>query len=159
MHRNDLNFAFYVNLHFLLISTFSSDLQWPNTMVYSQDSYVATINTVSWILGAIVIFLTCARIFGRTAVIHQAGWDDVFMGCATVSSLSSSASQHLLTLSFNWQISAIICSALVTTGTTYGLGIHTKDITNPNDKTEAIKYTVIAPAWSIICSSFGNSPS
>ncbi|KAF3020078.1 hypothetical protein E8E14_002252 [Neopestalotiopsis sp. 37M] len=51
-------------------------------------------------------------------------------------------------------VSAIICSAIVTTGTTYGLGIHTKDIASPNDKSEAIKYTVVAPAWSIICSSF-----
>lgn len=90
VNRNDLSFAFCLTLYFLFIAIFNSNLRWPKTMAYSEDSYVAIINTVSWILGSIVIFLTCARIFGRTAVIHQAGWDDAFMGCATVST-----SRHL----------------------------------------------------------------
>lgn len=57
-------------------------------MAEVDDSYVTALNIVSWLLGGIIVVLTSARLFGRTAVIHhQAGWDDVFMACATVSDL------------------------------------------------------------------------
>ncbi|KAI1078791.1 hypothetical protein F5B20DRAFT_581826 [Whalleya microplaca] len=99
------------------------------------DSYVTALFVVSWTFGGIIITLSIVRIWGRTSVINQAGWDDLFMCLATAF--------------------AIGCSALVTVGASYGLGKHLDSIDGPKNKANAIKYTVIAPALSIISSTFG----
>ncbi|KAI0878085.1 hypothetical protein GGS24DRAFT_509119 [Hypoxylon argillaceum] len=98
----------------------------------SEADYVTTLNVVSWVLISIVIAVTIARILGRTLVTKQTGWDDFFL---VVGSLS-----------------ALTCSSLVTVGVSYGLGRHQADIKDPHDLSEAIKYTIIAPVFSIISS-------
>jgi hypothetical protein len=40
----------------------------------------------------------------------------------------------------------------VTIGTSYGIGMHTVDIEDPNNLVQAIKYTIIAPAISLFAS-------
>lgn len=52
-------------------------------------------------------------------------------------------------------MSAIVCSALVTVGTKFGLGRSKDSIHNSGDLANAIKYTVIAPALSVVSSTFG----
>ncbi|KAI1173156.1 hypothetical protein F4777DRAFT_581278 [Nemania sp. FL0916] len=98
----------------------------------AEPDYVITLNVVSWVLTSIVIVLVTARIVGRTLVTRQTGWDDFFIILGA--------------------LSALTCSALVTVGVSYGLGRHQADIKDPNDLSEAIKYTIIAPALSIISS-------
>lgn len=46
---------------------------------------------------------------------------------------------------------------LVTVGTHYGLGRHKDDIAEPRDRMLAIKYTVVAPNFSIISTSFSKA--
>ncbi|KAI1401016.1 hypothetical protein F4819DRAFT_487080 [Hypoxylon fuscum] len=98
-----------------------------------ETNYVATVYAVSWALGSLVIIICTVRVFGRAFIMHQTGWDDFFMSFGA--------------------LSAIVCSALVTTSVFYGLGRHKDDIKNPHDLSQAIKYTVIAPVLSIISSS------
>ncbi|KAI1392810.1 uncharacterized protein F4822DRAFT_141699 [Hypoxylon trugodes] len=97
-----------------------------------ETDYVTTLYAVSWVLGSIIIIVCTARICGRAFIIHQAGWDDFFMVLGA--------------------LAAIVCSSLVTVGASHGLGKHTKDIKDPHDLSEAIKYTIIAPTLSIISS-------
>lgn len=54
-----------------------------------------------------------------------------------------------------FQTSAIICSSLVTVGTMFGLGRSKSSINDNGDLAKAIKYTVIAPAFSLISTTFG----
>ncbi|KAI0405971.1 hypothetical protein F4802DRAFT_560164 [Xylaria palmicola] len=98
----------------------------------AETDYVTSLIVVSWILTGLVIVLTAARILGRTLFIKQTGWDDVFMllGCSA----------------------AVVCSTLAVVGASHGFGRHLKDIEDPNDRIEAIKYTIIAPVLSIISS-------
>jgi hypothetical protein len=49
----------------------------------------------------------------------------------------------------------VTCSALVTVGTQYGLGRHMADIETPEMEMNAIKFTVIAPALSILTTMSG----
>ncbi|GAW12980.1 hypothetical protein ANO14919_023560 [Xylariales sp. No.14919] len=98
----------------------------------AETDYVTTLYVVSWVLGSIVIVITVARILGRTLVTKQTGWDDFFMILGS--------------------LSAIVCSSLVTVGVTYGIGRHRDDIKNPSDLSEAIKYTIVSPAFSIVSS-------
>ncbi|KAI0536333.1 hypothetical protein GGR58DRAFT_475676 [Xylaria digitata] len=98
----------------------------------AETDYVTTLNVVSWVLTSLVIVITFARILGRTLVTKQTGWDDFFMLLGSVS--------------------ALICSSLVTVGVSYGIGRHQAEIKNPNDLSEAIKYTILAPGFSIVSS-------
>ena len=52
-------------------------------------------------------------------------------------------------------MSAIVCSALAHVGTTYGLGTHLYNITDIEVKVNAIKYTQLAPPFSIISTTTG----
>jgi hypothetical protein len=52
------------------------------------------------------------------------------------------------------QVFAIICTALVSTGTTYGFGQHMKDIKTPNDQAKAAMYVLIAPEFSLASAFF-----
>ncbi|KAI0442420.1 hypothetical protein F4803DRAFT_374835 [Xylaria telfairii] len=98
----------------------------------AETDYVTTLYVVSWVLGSLVLAITTVRILGRTLFMKQAGWDDFFMVTGS--------------------LSALVCSSLVTVGVYHGLGRHQADITNQHDLTEAIKYTVIAPSFSIVSS-------
>lgn len=53
------------------------------------------------------------------------------------------------------QMSAVACTALITTGTYYGLGRSKYTIHNPNDLSEAIRYTIIALNVSMVSTSCG----
>lgn len=53
------------------------------------------------------------------------------------------------------KLSAIICSALAQVAVYYGLGMHTSDINNPGHRTQAAKYTVIAPNFSVVSTTTG----
>lgn len=53
------------------------------------------------------------------------------------------------------QVSAIVCSVLVTVATQYGLGRHMASITSTHDQVLAHKYTIINPIPSIIASACG----
>ncbi|KAI5864721.1 hypothetical protein GGS23DRAFT_561519 [Durotheca rogersii] len=97
-----------------------------------NTDYATTLLIVSWALGAIVILVCTLRVYGRVVIINQAGWDDGFMVFGA--------------------LSAIVCSALVTAGVSHGLGRHREQITDPVDLQESIKYTIIAPLFSIISS-------
>ncbi|KAI0474414.1 hypothetical protein F4859DRAFT_91758 [Xylaria cf. heliscus] len=98
----------------------------------AETDYVTTLNIVSWVLTSLVLVVTVARILGRTLFMKQTGWDDFFMVLGS--------------------LSAIVCSSLVTVGASYGLGRHKVDITDPHALSEAIKYTILAPSFSIISS-------
>lgn len=54
-----------------------------------------------------------------------------------------------------FQVSAVVCSALVTVGTRFGLGRPKDSISDSGDLANAIKYTVIAPALSVVSTTFG----
>ncbi|KAJ2990353.1 hypothetical protein NUW58_g2995 [Xylaria curta] len=97
--------------------------------------YVTTLYVVSWVLTGLVIVITITRIIGRTLFMKQAGWDDLFM---IIGSLS-----------------ALACSALVTVAVSHGLGRHQGEIKDPDDLSEAIKYTILAPNLSIVSSTCG----
>ncbi|KAL7620315.1 hypothetical protein AAE478_009309 [Parahypoxylon ruwenzoriense] len=98
-----------------------------------ETDYAMTLYVVSWVLGTLVIIVVTARLCGRAFVINQTGWDDFFMAFGA--------------------LAAIVCSALVTVGVSHGLGRHREQITDLHDRSEAIKYTIIAPVLSIISSS------
>ncbi|KAL5342738.1 hypothetical protein BJX70DRAFT_394579 [Aspergillus crustosus] len=75
------------------------------------------------------------RLHTRVAVSRRPGWDDFFIALSLAS--------------------AITCSALAQVAVSYGLGRHIADITNPSDQTQAIKYTVIAPNFSVVSTTTG----
>ncbi|KAI1751275.1 hypothetical protein F4782DRAFT_187969 [Xylaria castorea] len=98
----------------------------------AETDYVTSLNVVSWVLTGSVIVITIARILGRTLFMKQTGWDDFFMVLGS--------------------LSALVCSSLVVVGASYGLGKQEAEIGNPHDRSEAIKYTILAPTFSIISS-------
>ncbi|KAI0190037.1 hypothetical protein EV127DRAFT_100134 [Xylaria flabelliformis] len=98
----------------------------------AETDYVTTLNVVSWVLTGLAIIITIARILGRTLYMKQTGWDDFFMVLGS--------------------LSALVCSSLVVVGASYGLGRQEAQIKNPHDRSEAIRYTILAPTFSIISS-------
>lgn len=48
-----------------------------------------------------------------------------------------------------------MCSALVQTGTRYGLGTHLYDISDPQYRINSIKYTTLAPPFSVVSTTTG----
>ncbi|KAJ5172092.1 hypothetical protein N7492_004685 [Penicillium capsulatum] len=101
----------------------------------TMNSDQVSITAVSWVLGTVTLVVVSMRLFSRLVARGRAGWDDVF-----------------ITLSL---VSALVCSALVQTAVSYGLGRHAKEITDPDRKILAFKYTVIAPNFSIISTTAG----
>lgn len=55
----------------------------------------------------------------------------------------------------NCKISALFCSSLVAEGIKHGLGMHYQSISDPRDRIEAFKYTIIAPNFSVISTTTG----
>ncbi|KAI1810419.1 hypothetical protein GGS20DRAFT_567629 [Poronia punctata] len=100
----------------------------------SSVDYQTAIYAVSWVLGSIVIVTCSVRIWGRVYLLETTGWDDLLMSLAAAS--------------------AITCSALVTVSVYFGVGKHIEDITDPVHRSMAVKYTLIAPVFSIVASSF-----
>ncbi|KAI0389023.1 hypothetical protein F5Y17DRAFT_157860 [Xylariaceae sp. FL0594] len=96
--------------------------------------YPTAINAVSWTLGGLVILICLVRLWGRLFLLDRPGWDDLFMALAAAS--------------------AITCSALVTVSVRYGVGTHIDSIVDPVSRSLAIKYTIIAPVFSILASTF-----
>jgi hypothetical protein len=52
-------------------------------------------------------------------------------------------------------MSSLVCSALVQIGIRYGLGTHLYDIPDPQDRVNAIKYTILAPPFSVVSTTTG----
>ncbi|KAL4791442.1 hypothetical protein BDV19DRAFT_381542 [Aspergillus venezuelensis] len=90
---------------------------------------------VSWALGSISIILVAIRLYSRVVLKGRRGWDDFFVAFALAN--------------------AIVCSALVQVGVSYGLGKHIADISDPIDQENALKYTVIAPIFSVVSTTAG----
>ncbi|KAL4811805.1 hypothetical protein BDW67DRAFT_194344 [Aspergillus spinulosporus] len=99
-----------------------------------QDQSLS-ITTASWTLGSLCIVIVAVRLYTRALVTRQLGWDDFFIALSL--------------------LSAIICSALAQVAVYYGLGMHTSDINNPGHRTQAAKYTVIAPNFSVVSTTTG----
>ncbi|OQE47250.1 hypothetical protein PENCOP_c001G04670 [Penicillium coprophilum] len=94
-----------------------------------------SITAVSWCFGGVALGVVAVRLYTRVVALRRAGWDDTF-----------------ITLSL---ASALVCSALVQVAVSYGLGRHLNDISDPNQQVQAIKYTVIAPNFSVISTTTG----
>ncbi|KAL4802465.1 hypothetical protein BDV18DRAFT_163868 [Aspergillus unguis] len=101
-------------------------------MVEDQSS---SITAASWSLGGISIVLVGLRLYIRVLVTRIPGWDDFFVAFALAN--------------------AVVCSALAQVAVHYGLGMHISDIADQNDRTNAAKYTVLAPNFSVISSATG----
>ncbi|KAL4936042.1 hypothetical protein BDV06DRAFT_228249 [Aspergillus oleicola] len=101
-------------------------------MVADQSSSIVT---VSWTLGSISIVLVTLRLYSRVVLTRRRGWDDFFIAFSLAN--------------------AIVCSALAQVGVSYGLGKHISDIPDPGDQKNAIKYTVIAPNFSVVSTTTG----
>ncbi|KAF2968672.1 hypothetical protein GQX73_g4915 [Xylaria multiplex] len=100
----------------------------------STIDYPTTINAVSWTLGALIILMCLVRIWGRVFLLDRPGWDDLLMALAAASAITS--------------------SALVTVSVRYGVGTHIDSIHDPVTRSLAVKYTIIAPVFSIAASTF-----
>ncbi|KAI9046000.1 uncharacterized protein KD926_005945 [Aspergillus affinis] len=90
---------------------------------------------VSWAFASVSIIVVAIRVYTRALYTRRAGWDDFFIALSL--------------------ISALVCSALVQVGVSYGLGMHATDITDPEAKIQAFKYTVIAPNFSMVSTTTG----
>ncbi|KAH7401403.1 hypothetical protein BKA66DRAFT_102943 [Pyrenochaeta sp. MPI-SDFR-AT-0127] len=100
-----------------------------------MDDYRSTLNTVGWVLATFSTLFVIARVYTRGWIsTAQLGWDDWCMVSA-------------------W-IFAIICTALVTAGTTYGFGQHIVDIENVENRAMAGMYVLLAPCFSILSAFF-----
>ena len=53
------------------------------------------------------------------------------------------------------QLNGVVCSALVMVAIHYGLGRHYADIESEYNKIQAFKYTIIAPCFSVVCTTVG----
>ncbi|KAF9891655.1 hypothetical protein FE257_003667 [Aspergillus nanangensis] len=95
----------------------------------------ASITGVSWSFGAISTILVALRLYTRILVTHRAGWDDFFISLSLAS--------------------ALVCSALAEVAVHYGLGMHMNDIADLDSRTQAVKYTVIAPNFSVVSTTTG----
>ncbi|KAL4964285.1 uncharacterized protein BDV14DRAFT_190378 [Aspergillus stella-maris] len=91
----------------------------------------STIPGVSWTLASISIALVGLRVFIRVFLTRRRGWDDFFI------------------------VNAIICSALAHVGVSYDLGKHLTAISNPSNRANAVKYTVIAPNFCVVSTTTG----
>ncbi|PGH17305.1 hypothetical protein AJ79_01189 [Helicocarpus griseus UAMH5409] len=94
------------------------------------DDARATVNAVGWVLATVCTITVGLRVYSRTLIVNKFGWDDALMV-------------------FAWA-GAITTTALVTVSTTYGFAKHLWDIHDPEDQAQALKYTWIAPAISLI---------
>ena len=74
------------------------------------------------------------RLYTRVAL-RRAGWDDFFIALSLAN--------------------ALVCSSLVQVAISYGLGRHLSDIPDGNRQIQAIKYTVIAPNFSVVSTTTG----
>ncbi|KAL2855716.1 hypothetical protein BJX68DRAFT_264070 [Aspergillus pseudodeflectus] len=94
-----------------------------------------SITAVSWVFGGLSVLMVGVRLYTRVLVTRQRGWDDFWIALALAN--------------------ALVCSALVEVGIHYGLGRHTNDIPDAEDRIQAAKYTVIAPNFSIASTTTG----
>ncbi|CAO2648175.1 Nn.00g074420.m01.CDS01 [Neocucurbitaria sp. VM-36] len=100
-----------------------------------MNDYRFTLNAVGWVLAALSTLFIAARTYTRTKITtSMLGWDDWCMLVA-------------------WMF-AIVCTSLVATGTTYGLGLHVGDIKDPEDQAMAAMYVLLAPIFSITSAFF-----
>ncbi|KAF2871669.1 hypothetical protein BDV95DRAFT_594739 [Massariosphaeria phaeospora] len=100
-----------------------------------MEGYQAQLNQVGWSLGSISIVVVACRCYCRLIVLKRFGWDDAFMVLAL--------------------FSGVTCAALVSAGVHYGYGMHLADIGTEYEREQALKYTFIAPAVSIVSSTTG----
>ncbi|KAF2259696.1 hypothetical protein CC78DRAFT_620841 [Lojkania enalia] len=100
-----------------------------------MNDYRATLNIIGWVLAAFSTLFVSARIYTRTRISTTAlGWDDWCMLVA-------------------W-LFAIICTSIVTVGTTYGFGQHIYDIQDPEHQANAAMYVLLAPLFSLASAFF-----
>lgn len=107
-----------------------------------------SITAASWSLGGLSIILVALRLYIRVWVTRLPGWDDFFAAFALVRPSVYAFQAHN-------QATGVVCSALAQVAVHYGLGMHTADITDPYDKVNALKYTVIAPNFSVVSTTAG----
>ncbi|KAL3475963.1 hypothetical protein BJX99DRAFT_151052 [Aspergillus californicus] len=100
-----------------------------------MEDQFPSITAVSWSLGSVAIIVVILRLYTRVFVTRRPGWDDFFIAFSLAS--------------------AIVCSALAEVAVHYGLGQHTTDIADLSHRTQAVKYTVIAPNFSVISTTTG----
>ncbi|KUM61537.1 hypothetical protein ACN42_g5580 [Penicillium freii] len=93
------------------------------------------ITAVSWCLGGVALAVVGVRLYTRVVALRRAGWDDFFIALSLAN--------------------AIVCSSLVQVGVSYGLGRHLSDIPSAYQQVQAIKYTVIAPNFSVVSTTTG----
>lgn len=75
------------------------------------------------------------RLYTRVVALRRAGWDDFFIALSLAN--------------------APVCPSLVQVAVSYGLGRHLSDIPDAYWQVQAIKYTVIAPNFSVISTTTG----
>ncbi|KAF1954939.1 hypothetical protein CC80DRAFT_109245 [Byssothecium circinans] len=97
--------------------------------------YRLTLNAVAWTLASISTIFVVSRLYTRTRISSASPGSDDW--CMYV----------------GWLL-AFICTVIVSIGTRYGFGQHIDDIKNPSDKVLAAMYTLVAPMFSLISSSF-----
>ncbi|KAI3205548.1 hypothetical protein CBS147311_3607 [Penicillium roqueforti] len=93
-----------------------------------------SITAVSWCFGGVAVVVVGLRLYTRVAL-RRAGWDDFFIALSLAN--------------------ALVCSSLVQVAISYGLGRHLSDIPDGNRQIQAIKYTVIAPNFSVVSTTTG----
>lgn len=93
------------------------------------------ITAVSWCFGGVALVVVGVRLYTHVVALRRAGWDDFFIALSLAN--------------------AVVCSSLVQVGVSYGLGRHLSDIPNAYQQLQAIKYTVIAPNFSVVSTTTG----
>ncbi|KAL4913953.1 hypothetical protein BDW62DRAFT_205105 [Aspergillus aurantiobrunneus] len=93
------------------------------------------ITGVSWSLGSLSLILVAIRLHTRVLVTRRHGWDDFFIAFSLAT--------------------ALVCSSLAQVAVSFGLGKHIDDITDPSDQINALKYTTIAPNFSVVSTTTG----
>ncbi|KXG48491.1 uncharacterized protein PGRI_023610 [Penicillium griseofulvum] len=93
------------------------------------------ITAVSWCFGGLALAVVSVRLYTRVVALQRAGWDDFFIAFSLAS--------------------ALVCSSLVQVAVSYGLGRHLNEISDASRQIQAIKYTVIAPNFSVISTTTG----
>ncbi|KAF3036404.1 hypothetical protein E8E11_005935, partial [Didymella keratinophila] len=99
------------------------------------DDYRSQLNAVGWALSSVAIVVVGARVYCRYLLINNFGLDDGFMVLALAT--------------------GVAMTALVSAGVSHGYGLHLADIKNPYDREKALMYTYVAPAVSIVATTFG----
>ncbi|KAF7518290.1 hypothetical protein PCG10_000530 [Penicillium crustosum] len=100
-----------------------------------MNEHGVNITAVSWCLGGVALAVVGVRLYTRVVALRRAGWDDFFIALSLAN--------------------ALVCSSLVQVGVSYGLGRHLGDIPNAYQQLQAIKYTVIAPNFSVVSTTTG----